>query len=120
VYYESVSGTQYKSAWIFDTSDIWQLFPRIQSNDTTQSTSASTGSVVLLGGIGVAKNAWVGGALVTQPVTFSALPTCNAGIQGARAFVTDQNTAVAYHGAVSGSGTGKQGVTCDGTAWYQD
>lgn len=48
------------------------------------------------------------------------LPTCNAGTQGARMFVTDQATAIAYHGAVTGSGAFKQSVLCDGTAWYQD
>lgn len=50
----------------------------------------------------------------------ASLPTCNAGTQGARMFVTDQATAIAYHGAVTGSGAFKQGVLCDGTAWYQD
>lgn len=48
------------------------------------------------------------------------LPACNSGTQGARYFVTDQATAVAYHGAVTGSGASKQGVTCDGSAWYQN
>jgi hypothetical protein len=60
------------------------------------------------------------GPVITAPTTVSALPACTAGTQGARMFVTDQNTAIAYHGAVTGSGTNKQGVTCDGTAWYQD
>lgn len=48
------------------------------------------------------------------------LPTCVAALQGSRMFVTDQATAVAYHGAVTGSGAFKQNVMCDGSAWYQD
>ncbi len=57
---------------------------------------------------------------VSNPMLVSSLPTCDSNIKGNRQFVTDQNTAVAYHGAVTGMGTTQQGVTCDGTAWYQD
>lgn len=53
-------------------------------------------------------------------ILVSALPACSAATQGTRQFVTDQATAVAYHGAVTGSGGTKQNVTCDGTNWYQD
>lgn len=56
----------------------------------------------------------------TPGVLVSALPSCAAGIQGTRMFVTDQATAIAYHGAVTGSGAFKQSVVCDGTSWYQD
>lgn len=59
-------------------------------------------------------------AVQVTPVTVANLPVCNASLQGARYFVTDQNTAVAYHGAVTGGGANKQGVQCDGSAWYQD
>jgi hypothetical protein len=55
-----------------------------------------------------------------NPLTFATLPACNSGTQGSRQFITDQATSVAYHGAVTGSGSTAQGVTCDGTAWYQD
>jgi hypothetical protein len=58
--------------------------------------------------------------LQSAATVVASLPTCNAGAQGLRYFVTDQATAIAYHGAVTGSGAFKQGVTCDGTAWYQD
>ena len=61
-----------------------------------------------------------GGTGTGAPTVVGSLPSCVAGLQGARAFVTDQATAIAYHGAVTGSGAFKQGVTCDGTAWYQD
>jgi hypothetical protein len=60
------------------------------------------------------------GGLISTPTTFGALPACNAAQQGARFFITDQNTAVAYHGAVTGGGTGKQSVICDGGAYYQN
>lgn len=59
-------------------------------------------------------------ALQTSTSIVANLPTCTATLQGARYFVTDQNTAIAYHGAVTGGGSNKQGVTCDGSAWYQD
>lgn len=48
------------------------------------------------------------------------LPACSSATQGTRQFVTNQATAVAYHGAVTDGGSTKQNVTCDGTAWYQD
>jgi hypothetical protein len=59
------------------------------------------------------------GNLSTLPMLVGNLPTCNAAHTGVRAFVTDQNTGVAYHGAVTGGGTSKQAVVCDGTNWYQ-
>lgn len=58
--------------------------------------------------------------VITTALTVATLPTCGASTKGMRSFVTDQNTAVAYHGAVTGGGSNQQGVTCDGTAWYQD
>jgi hypothetical protein len=57
---------------------------------------------------------------VMLPSLVSALPTCNAGNRGLKAFVTDQNTAVAYKGAVTGGGATNQAVQCDGAAWYQN
>ena len=53
-------------------------------------------------------------------LTVSTLPTCNAAYAGNSHFVTDQATAVSYHGAVTGGGSTAQRVTCDGSAWYQD
>lgn len=58
--------------------------------------------------------------LQANPLLVSQLPACTAQRQGDTQFVTDQATAVAYHGAVTGSGGNKQNVRCDGTAWYQD
>jgi len=54
------------------------------------------------------------------PVTVVAnLPTCNTGNEGLTWGVSDQATAVAYNGAVTGSGATHQGVYCNGTAWVQ-
>jgi hypothetical protein len=60
------------------------------------------------------------GAVINKPTTVSALPTCNAGLDGARMYVTDQNTAVAYRGAVTGGGSTHQAVLCSSSAWIQD
>lgn len=72
--------------------------------------TAGPPSAVLLGGFGSP----------TVVTTVGALPTCNAGLRGARYFVTDQGAIVGYHSAISGGGATGQAVTCDGTAWYQD
>lgn len=57
---------------------------------------------------------------LTIPTTVASLVTCNSANKGARAFVTDQNTAVSYRGAVTGGGSTNQAVVCDGTNWLQD
>ena len=51
--------------------------------------------------------------------TVANLPTCNAGNEGLTWGVTDQNTAVAYNGAVTGGGNTHQKVYCNNTAWVQ-
>lgn len=58
--------------------------------------------------------------LQANPLTVAMLPACTAQRKGDGQFVTDQNTAVAYHGAVTGGGSTQQNVRCDGTNWYQD
>ena len=62
------------------------------------------------------------GPLINKPATVAALPTCSSSLDGARMYVTDQNTAVAYRGAVTGGGTTHQPVICNGAtpAWIQD
>jgi hypothetical protein len=57
---------------------------------------------------------------ITNPTTVASLPTCAAGNEGARAYVTDQNTAVSYRGAVTGGGATRQAVLCSNSAWTQD
>lgn len=50
-------------------------------------------------------------------LTVAHLPT--SATQGTRQFVTDQATATAYLGSVTGGGSTKQWVTYDGSAWKQ-
>lgn len=63
---------------------------------------------------------YAGTAIKTGPQTVSQLRTCNSGATGARAYVTDSTAA--YSGAslgsaVSGGGSSKAPVICDGTNW---
>jgi hypothetical protein len=58
--------------------------------------------------------------LVLPATTVAKLPSCNTGLQGVRATVTDQATAISYLGATSGSGTTVMGVLCNGSNWIQD
>jgi hypothetical protein len=51
--------------------------------------------------------------------TVATLPTCNTANEGLLYGATDQATAVAYNGAVTGSGSTHQKVYCNGTAWVQ-
>lgn len=83
-----------------------------------------------LGSLGTAVIKWTDNGPVTiapnnnvvliSTTTVASLPTCNAGNKGGLAVVTDQNTAAAYLGAVTGAGTTTQRVLCNGTAWVQD
>lgn len=52
--------------------------------------------------------------------TVANLPACAAATKGLRRFVTNQNTASAYRGAVTNGGAIQQFVYCDGTNWLQD
>lgn len=47
------------------------------------------------------------------------IPTCGANTKGLRAYVSDQNTAVAYNGSVTSGGSTNQWISCDGTNWRQ-
>jgi len=53
----------------------------------------------------------------TQAVAFAALPTAAAAGAGARAFITDGNTAT-FGSQVSGSGANAVPVYSDGTNWF--
>lgn len=60
------------------------------------------------------------GGIYRLPITTVAnLPTCGAAFEGVLWAVTDQATAVAYNGAVTGGGANHQHVYCNGTAWVQ-
>jgi hypothetical protein len=54
--------------------------------------------------------------IVTGALTFATLPTCNAAAVGARAFITDSNTAV-FLASAAGGGANKVPVVCNNTAW---
>lgn len=62
---------------------------------------------------------WMGG-IQTVGVTATQIPACSAALTGLTTYVTDQNTAVAYHGAVTAGGAIKQRIMCDATNWLQD
>ena len=73
-------------------------------------------------------NAQVGGGGVSDPlfpatsiklfrnITFGALPTCSATIQGTLASITD-STAVTWGGTVTGGSSNPALIFCDGTNW---
>jgi hypothetical protein len=56
------------------------------------------------------------GTVIQRTLTVATLPTCNAGYQGGRAFVTDAN-ATTFASAVAGGGANPVPVYCDGAAW---
>lgn len=59
--------------------------------------------------------------VLTTPTTVNSLPSCTAGLDGARSFVTNNATAVSFQGAVTTGGSNHTPVYCDGsaTAWKQ-
>ncbi len=91
----------------------------ITQNDTTASTSTTTGAIVNAGGMGTAGAGWFGTYVATGAVAVASLPACGAGTKAARMFVTDANaTFTAGIGAVvAAGGANNVPVTCDGTNW---
>lgn len=92
----------------------------VKVEGTTDATSSTTGIFQSAGGVGVAKALWVGTYVATTPVAVASLPSCAAGTQGARMFVTDSNAASFTAGigaVVAAGGATKVPVTCDGTNW---
>lgn len=87
----------------------------------TASTSSTTGTGVMTGGLGVSGAIWAGTYINATPTVVNSLPSCVAGIDGARAFVTNNNTATSFGGAVTTGGANHHPVYCDGaaTAWKQ-
>lgn len=84
---------------------------------TTPSTSTSTGVLQVAGGIGVAGAAYFGGVVVPPTFTIAGLPTCNAGLQGARANVSNGQATPAFMGSVSTTGSQFAPVVCINSAW---
>jgi hypothetical protein len=86
---------------------------------TTAATSAATGALKTSGGIGAAGAIWAGTYINTTTNTVNGLPACGAGIKGARTFVNDNNTALAFAAVITTGGTIQTPVYCDGTVWRQ-
>lgn len=88
---------------------------------TTAATSASTGSFTSVGGISSQGAIWAGTYVAITPTVVNSLPTCNSGLDGARAYVTNNNTAASFQGAVTTGGSNRTPVYCDGnaSAWKQ-
>lgn len=87
--------------------------------NTTAATSAATGALRSAGGVGVAGALWAGTYLATTVTTVAGLPSCGAGIKGARMFVNDNNTALAFAAVITTGGAIQTPVYCDGTVWRQ-
>jgi hypothetical protein len=92
---------------------------------TGEATSISTGALRSAGGLGVTKNAYIGGladavsGFQTAPIAVGSLPTCDATRAGRRRYVNDSNAALtAGIGAVvAAGGANVVPVGCDGTNW---
>lgn len=92
----------------------------ISAENTTASTSTTTGALISKGGIGVAGALYAGSEVTTGVTTVASLPTCNAAHKAARHFVTDSNAASFTAGigaVVAAGGTTQVPVVCDGTNW---
>jgi hypothetical protein len=85
--------------------------------------AVDTGGTVTLSTAGVARvnvgSSLVGVSLPLQFPVYSVatLPTCNSGNQYSMAAVSDQNGTPTYNGALTGGGTIKIPVFCNGTTW---
>jgi hypothetical protein len=82
-------------------------------------TSTSTGAfrVTGSGGIGVGGAGWFGTYVATGGVAIASLPSCVAGIEGARMFVTNGVTSPTFLGTVSTTGAVIAPVFCNGSSW---
>lgn len=107
---------------VVNSVDMIQLNPgsasvgSVKLNNTTASTSSTTGALVVAGGAGFAGALWAGTYVSTVPTTVGSLPAAAAGLKGARMFVTDAN-ATTFMSTVAGGGANNVPVVCDGSAW---
>lgn len=85
----------------------------------TAATSSTTGAIKSAGGIGAVGAIWAGTYVATGVVAVASLPACGAGIKGARMFVNDNNTALAFAAVITTGGAIQTPVYCDGTVWRQ-
>jgi hypothetical protein len=99
--------------WQIATQGVGNWFEVNLTNGQTQvlpaiaSTSKSTGALLVSGtnaGIGVAGAIWAGTYIDITPTVVASLPTCNSALDGARAYVTNNATAVSFGGAVTTGG----------------
>lgn len=91
----------------------------VNIGDTTAATSSTTGSVTTAGGFSAGGAIWAGTYVATTTTAVASLPSCGAGIKGARMFVTDNNTALAFAAVITTGGAIQTPVYCDGTVWRQ-
>lgn len=115
-FYDQLNGTTVATVGQgTGTTATFKLIP------TTPATSTTTGALQSAGGLGVAGAGWFGTYVNVTPTVVNSLPACNSGLDGARAFVTNNATATAFGGAVTTGGANHHPVYCDGsaTAWKQ-
>jgi hypothetical protein len=121
-----VASVAIKTSQVFSAgANGQQVEVRTVPNSTAAAAVAATFQNSGALSVGTATDPGIGTVLAnkgigTVPTTVASLPTCNAGYEGQRAYVTDQNTAVAYRGAVTGGGATRQGVLCSNSAWIQN
>lgn len=100
--------------------------PTVATNANLTGDVTSVGNAATLATTQPAAHTWAANqtfsvSLVVVPTVVASLPTCNSGADGLRAFVTNNNTAAAWQGAVTTGGTNHTPVYCDGSAsaWKQ-
>lgn len=86
---------------------------QIKLTTGTTSTSTSTGTLVVNGGVGISGAMYVGSYIYSNVYTVATLPT---GTIGMRAFVSDAN-ATTFASVVAGGGANGVPVYSDGTNW---
>lgn len=112
-------GTVNGANWTFGNAANVFIPGILLASANVAATTTANGALRLTGGLGVTGAGYFGGEVVVGITNVAGLPACNAAHKSARYFVTDQATATAYLGAVTGSGATQQAVTCDGTNWKQ-
>lgn len=85
---------------------------------STAATSSSTGTLSVGGGLSATGAIWAGTYLASTPTTVGTSGTSCA-IKGARWFVTDNNTALAFGAVITSGGSIQTPIYCDGTVWRQ-
>ena len=93
------------------------------SNGATESNvfavCAGAGRILTITGAGTpsTSQATLAGSVGTGGFTIASLPTCNSGLAGQFAYVTNGVAAPSYMGAVSTTGSANDPVFCNGSGW---